>query len=198
MLKKIILVLMVFMLAGAAVFSQSATVNNETIANIDIDKEEEIPQLNTIGIHGNLAALGLAINYERSFNPHFSVLGEIAFDMVPTAFTVTGKARFYPFTGVFFLEMGAGYGLTYGYVGLVYAYASFIAEIFTFGLADIDTNIWLNGLVLTPALGWKIDIGKKGGFTLPISMGVNIYLGPRDISPVDFTFNLRIGMGISF
>ena len=182
MAKKIILALMIFALTGAAVFSQ----------------ENDSQQLNTIGIHGNLAALGLAVNYERNFNPHFSVLGEIAFDLVPTAFTVTGKARFYPFGGVFFLEMGAGYGLTIGYVGLMYAYASLIAEIFTFGLANLDDNVWLSGAVLMPALGWKIDIGKKGGFSLPISMGVNVYLGPRDISPVDFTFNLRIGMGISF
>ena len=168
------------------------------VSGIAFSQQYESDQFNTLGLHLNLIGAGAAFNYERSFNPNFSLLGEISLDIIPVAFTLAAKARYYPFGRAFYLEMGAGYGMTIGYVGLIAGYANLIAEMFTFGLADTNWDVWMHGVVLTPGLGWKIDLGKPGGFTLPIGLGINIFLGPREISPVDFTFNTRIGAGFSF
>lgn len=179
-MKKIILVMVILSITCGIVFAQE----NE---NVNFPK-------NNVSLHGSI--LGLAFNYERSFNRFFSISADTSINIFPGTFTLAAKGRVYPFGKAFYLEMGAGYGITAGYIGLV-------SEIFirsiTLGFIGLEDSIWLQGLVLTPALGWKIDFGEPGGFTLPISLGMDFFAGYRELDiPFDFVPNIRIGLGFSF
>ncbi|MCL2478593.1 MAG: hypothetical protein FWF22_03765 [Treponema sp.] len=176
-MKKIILSLVIFMLAAGVVFSQE-TVNFQ----------------NNIALHATL--LGVAFNYERCLNPYLSLLADTSLNIFPGTFTAAIKGRVYPFGKTFYLEMGAGFGITAGYMGAI---GGILVRTMTLGFFGIEDKIWLKGLVLTPALGWKIDVGKPGGFTLPISLGIDFFAGYRELDiPVDFVPNIRIGVGYSF
>ena len=178
-MKKIILCLVVFVLAGGILFAQEV--------------QYERPK-NNIALHATL--LGLAFSYERCFNPYVSVLADTSLNVLPATFTIAAKGRLYPFGRAFFLEMGAGFGITAGYIGLT---GGLLLRTLTLGFYGIEDKIWLRGLVLTPSMGWKIDIGKPGGFTLPISFGIDFFWGYREIKiPADLVFNFRLGLGYSF
>ena len=86
--------------------------------------------------------------------------------------------------------------MTAGYIGMV---GNLYIRTMTLGFIGIEDKIWLKGVVITPALGWKIDFKEPGGFTLPIVIGVDFFAGKRGIDlPVDFVPNLRIGLGYQF
>ena len=177
MSKKIIAVCFILVIAGGAAFSQ----------------DEPRPRHN-IALHGTI--LGLAMNYEFSFNRFFSVSADSSVNILPATFTAAVKGRIYPFGRAFYLEMGAGYGTTAGYVGMI---GNLYIRTLTLGFFGIEDKIWLRGLVVTPAFGWKIDFGKPGGFTLPLSLGIDWFIGEREIpAKVDFVPNIRLGVGFSF
>ena len=178
-MKKIILCLVIFAVTGGILFSQ---------------EEEFVRPKNNVAFHGTL--FGIALNYERCFNNHLSLIGDTSFNLFPATFTIAAKGRFYPFGKSFYLEMGAGFGITPGYIGLT---GDLLVRSMTLGFVGIEDKFWLRGVVFTPSLGWKIDIGKRGGVTLPINLGIDFFWGYREIDiPVDFMPNLRIGVGYSF
>ena len=177
-MKKIILILFIILI-GSAAFSQEST-----------------PPLkqNTVALHATL--LGFAVNYERSFNNHLSLLGDTSLNVFPPTFTAAVKGRLYPFGKTFYLEMGVGYGLTVGYIGLG---SELLIRSISLGFLSLNQNLWLNGVVFTPSLGWKIKLGKDGMFNLPINLGIDFFAGYRELSiPFDVVPNLRIGFGYSF
>ena len=176
-MKKIILIVVILSLSCGIIFSQD---NDDRPGN-------------NIALHATL--IGIALNYEMCFNSHLSLLADTSLNIFPATFTIAAKGRLYPFGRTFYLEMGAGYGVTVGYMGMV---AAVLVRTITLGFYGIEDKVWLNGLVLTPALGWKIDFGKPGGLTLPISLGIDFFAGFREELPVDFVPNIRIGVGYSF
>jgi hypothetical protein len=180
MAKKMILVLVIFALLGGALFSQ--------------ETEAAKWRPNTIALHASL--IGAAFNYERAFTPHLSLLADTSVNVLGFAFTAAIKGRWYPFAGAFYVEMGVGYGRAVGLFGMV---AEFTTVFLTLGFFDIPGGMLLNGVVFTPAIGWKIALGR-GGLVLPIGLGIDLFYGKRngiDI-PVDLVPNIRIGLGYSF
>ena len=179
MIKKIILFLIVMFVFSGFVFSQ-----------------EEDAAHNTISVHFGL--VGIEGSYEYQFNRHFSVLGSASASTMIFMWdwALSGKGRVYPFGKAFYLEMGLGY---VHMKGASAGMAELVLNALTFGLyyAIAGTPEELqakSGLLIQPGLGWKIDIGKPGGFVLPISMGIDIRATPSK----DFLPYFRIGLGYSF
>ena len=175
-LKKAFLLGLIFLIAVSVVFSQDEVKNTFSV---------------------QLTVIGAAANFERTLTPHFSVLAEVSYTNLLIANMITGsvKGRWYPFSGVFFLEMGAGYatGDNIGnYIGNMFW------GFFTFGwwFSQMEEESFqkTGGLLLQPGLGWKIDIGEPGGFFMPITLGMNIKFG----STPDYLPVIRIGLGYSF
>ena len=185
--KKIILLLIVLSVISGSVFAQEqdaeAEVKNERAKN---------------SIAGSFGIIGAALSYERIFNRYFSVLADTSYTtlVLIDEFTVAGKGRVYPFGGAFYLEMGLGFSYGRGMTDLM---VNMLLGVLTFGyyfttLEEDDLLKRRAGFLVQPGLGWKIDIGKKDGFVLPINLGVNIRVG--DV-PDALPF-LRIGLGYSF
>ncbi|MCL2832822.1 MAG: hypothetical protein FWD78_06610 [Treponema sp.] len=173
-MKKFIICALILSLAGGVLFAQETA-------------DDQRPG-NNISIYGTM--VGLALNYEMCFNSHLSLLADTSFNVIPITFTAAIKGRVYPFGRAFYLEIGAGFGITPGYL-------AGLADVLTLGLTKIKDKYWLRGLVLTPSLGWKLNLGKSG-LTLPINLGIDFFAGFRDVLPVDFVPNIRIGVGYSF
>jgi hypothetical protein len=100
----------------------------------------------SLGING----IGLTAAYERKIIDTFSVVPEITFSQIYGVLSSVGfvdlRARWYPFSGSFFADLGIGYGIA--------------------GSISIATD----GLLISPGIGWNFDIGKKDGFTLNLSV----------------------------
>ena len=167
---------MLFLIAAGVVFSQDEAKNTVSI---------------------QFTAIGAAASFERTLTPHFSVLADVSYTSLVVADMITGslKGRWYPFSGVFFLEMGAGYatGDNIGnYIGNMFV--GFFTLGWWFLQMDEESFKKTGGLLIQPGLGWKIDIGEPGGIVLPITLGMNIKFGSiPDILPV-----IRIGIGYTF
>ena len=180
MIKKAILICIVLLIVSGALYAQNQ------------DRAKNAFSL-TFGV------IGAELNYERMFNRHLSVLADVSYTTLifMDEFTVSGKGRWYPCGRAFFFEMGLGYSYGRGVVGFM---GEMLLTIFTFGwyLTVMDTKDDVfrrsGGFLIQPALGWKIDIGKRDGFVLPITMGLNIKTGKMpDLLPY-----LRIGVGYAF
>jgi len=137
----------------------------------------------------SLGLLGADLSYERMIVQNFSVLGQVSYTTwaIADSLAFDGKARWYPFYGAFYLEMGLGYSNGYNATEVLAEFvADLILGVITLGLwfaSDNFQNRWSevhierqHGLSIQPGMGWNVDIGKKGGFMLPISLGLNIRL----------------------
>ncbi|ULQ61075.1 hypothetical protein K7I13_07430 [Brucepastera parasyntrophica] len=99
-----------------------------------------------LGING----YGVTAVYERAVSEKISIASEIDASMfygfMTSVLFGTVRGGFYPFAGSFYMDMGIGYGYSAG------------------------ISLWTHGVLLSPGAGWKIDIGKKGGFILDIGL----------------------------
>jgi hypothetical protein len=86
--------------------------------------------------------------------------------------------RFYPWDGTFFAEAAVGYH--------VYSILEGTHEESSGSFEDEKTA----GVALTPALGWKIDVGNAGGFYLQPGMRVPITFGVNDYTD---EFEIKVG-----
>jgi len=148
------------------------------------------------------------ISYERMFSPNFSVLAQVSYNnffLIADSFSVAAKGRWYPFGGVFFLDLGLGYSFGYNiFTDVANIMVDTTMMILSFGLwalsdeyksRNSDSNAEsLGGFFLQPGLGWNIDIGKKDGFRLPIALGLDIRFAEINT----FIPNLKIGLSYSF
>ncbi|MCL2601435.1 MAG: hypothetical protein FWD91_01330, partial [Treponema sp.] len=112
--------------------------------------------------------VGYGVRYERMLSSQLSVganfysNGGILLGS-GTSLGVGAFVRYYPWTGNFFAGAGVGYH--------------------TIEKADIVNNkdviVSTTGIAITPEVGWRIDVGYKGGFyvqpgiRVPISFGVS-------------------------
>jgi len=165
------------------------------------DTEEKAK--NIIGF--SVGLIGADLSYERVLFPNLSVLGQVSYTnwAIADSLSISGKVRWYPFSGAFFLDAGLGISSGYNFTGEA---ADFIADIFmgmiTFGfwfLSEpyLDKNYSFkreNGFLIQPGLGWNFDIGKKNHFMMPVSAGLDIRLSEnKTILPY-----LRIGLSYAF
>jgi hypothetical protein len=158
------------------------------------------------------------LTYERVFTRHFSVLGQASYNLfiflnrdnsyLADSLSATGKVRWYPFGGVFYLDLGLGY--SYGYSFNLEDSSEIIGnavmEIITFGiwtaLVDSDDYKGINyagsyresGFFLQPGFGWNIGLGIRQRFILPMSLSVGIRFGER----IAVVPHFRIGFGFAF
>ena len=174
----IILILAVFVVTGA--FAQKNTITYDvgpTIVGLAFNSiESVIPEDN---IKGN--GLGLAFQYERQLFQNLSVAGRFAYlklgtnytdysqgltiglDMTMSSYSIEGHVRLYPFSETFFLD---------GMVG----YANFSSDFFGQAMVDniretIDFDAKGDYLKLGAKLGWRMSLGRSGGFTIEPSIG---------------------------
>lgn len=163
-MKKIMLVLVVSAVIAATGFAQ------EKAANVRAN-----------WVSGEVSVLGGGASYERMLGPQFSIgLGAyystLFFFWNELGIDVFG--RYYPWGGMFFVEAGLGYHI---HTAIVAGSGS------GFG-ADFEA---INGGAITPAAGWKIDIGRPGGFFIKPGIKIPISFGKNDVKN-----KFGVGVGI--
>jgi hypothetical protein len=140
-------------------------------------------------ISGELGIFGFGARYEYMLSPNLSIGANVYFNtlIILNDFGVTANLRYYPWGKTFYAELGLGYGYHMGFE--------------TIGKDENVTDIvdWLQttGILITPGLGWKIDVGKPGGFYLYPGIKVPIVLGNQApvISFADYEEKFGIGVG---
>jgi hypothetical protein len=123
-----------------------------------------------------ISATFFCLRYERAFNDVFSVGAEAGSFFVTVSpfgmfngWEVDGFARVYPFSGVFYMEAGAGYA------------------------NKKDDGDDYSGIFIKPILGWKSDIGQPGGWIMDFGLGFGMTVGGKDGSMVSLAGGLAFG-----
>ncbi|MCL2443782.1 MAG: hypothetical protein FWD13_10025 [Treponema sp.] len=155
----------------------------------------------------SVGLIGADLSYERVFFSNFSVLGQISYTnwIIADSLSVDGKARWYPFNGAFFLDIGLGFSNGYNAAPVLVEFiGDILLGVITLGLWFTSDNFqqrWdeveierHNGFSIQPGFGWNIGKGKRSGILVPISMGLNIRLS-NDTTILPY---FKIGLGIAF
>jgi hypothetical protein len=109
--------------------------------------------------------IGIGVRYERMINSNFS-FGVGAYVIQAIVYAGGGVdlfGRFFPWGKTFFAELGLGFHSDYS----------------NWSDASWHDAKKIKGVSVVPGLGWKIDVGKPGGFFLspglrfPITFGKN-------------------------
>ena len=141
-------------------------------------------------ISGELSFLGVGARYERMLNEHWSIGGNVYYN-----FLLFWNDLGIDFSARYYIWKGLHVGLALGYHWHTGIYD------------EIDGWAAINGVGITPEIGWKIDVGKEGGFFIspgiktPITLGVYeniIAFGKAGDFGVGFAFIPFIGLGGSF
>jgi hypothetical protein len=136
-------------------------------------------------ISGELSLLGAGVSYERMLGSQFSVGGDVywsSFFIILNELEVGAFGRFYPWAGIFFVEAGLGFHLH------------------TWVTGNLEWEV-ISGIAITPAVGWKIDVGNPGGFFIrpgikfPVTFGNNALKEKFDVG---LGFVPYIGLGGAF
>ncbi|MDR2110039.1 MAG: hypothetical protein LBP32_01890 [Spirochaetaceae bacterium] len=136
--------------------------------------QEKAANVRNNWISGEVSLIGGGARYERMFGPKFSA-GVDAYWSSLFFFWNEMEAglfgRFYPWGDTFFAEAGLGFHLHT-------ALTSDDAEVIT-------------GVAISPAVGWKIDLGNPGGFFIQPGIKLPITFGTNDV-----TDKFDVGVGI--
>jgi len=115
-------------------------------------------------ISGDVSLIGAGIRYERMLNDKFSIGGTAFFHSLFFFWNSLGinvTTRYYPWAGVFYAELGLGYGLNL-------EYGSYSTSTYTsngYRSSSFGSRFYTNtGAMLNPGIGWRIDLGAPGGF----------------------------------
>ncbi|MDR0760761.1 MAG: hypothetical protein LBF74_11760 [Treponema sp.] len=126
-------------------------------------------------ISAELNLMGGGAQYERMFGPKLSAGVDVYWNSLLFFWNEVEAGlfvRYYPWGSVFFAEAGLGY------------------HIHT-AIGGVDGLEFIAAAAITPSVGWKIDVGKTGGFfiqpgiRLPVTLGINRWTG-------------KFGVGIGF
>jgi hypothetical protein len=141
--------------------------------------QERAPNTFLGGINIGFLTFGADLEYERAFPEllpmgMFAVAAEAGFTTVVIfpIFSIDARARWYPWSQKFFADIGLGYG---SFLGLASAF------------------------LISPGVGWRIDIGQPNGWVLVPSLQYNYFLSTSNDEDVGefsgnlFKINLRIG-----
>jgi len=157
--------------------------------------EEETNSFIENWVSGEISIFGLGVRYERMLEPSFSVGAEAYFNSLFFLWNdwgFIGFVRYYPAKPLFFLELGAGYNYHTGFGKYKYKDTDGTEET----LSDwIETS----GFVISPGMGFKIDMRKPGGFFVQPGVKLPITLGTQE--PVIAGWNNRnskFGSSIGF
>ena len=142
-------------------------------------------------ISGEASLLGGGIRYEYMVSPKFSI-GANAYAhslfIFWNDFGVSANARFY-ISKIFFLEGGLGFSYHTGTIR--YTYKFYGSEVSDRWLGSIT------GAAIIPAIGWKIDVGKPGGFFVQPGLKLPVTLGAKsNIWGYDLVNRFGVGFNI--
>jgi len=132
-----------------------------------------------------LALIGFGVRYERMLNSNISLGTSVyltissisSFGIVCSHFEINAFFRWYPWGKTFFLGTGLGYNL---WTRVEYGVRSYdnLPDIYNFPGPEtyrIEKNY--NCFAIIPEIGWKIDVGKPGGFYLMPCITPGLVLG---------------------
>ena len=128
---------------------------------------------NTHWVSGEVSLLGIGARYEYMLTPNFSV-GAHMYASTLIIWNNTGISavgRYYPWGNIFFGELALGFG-----------YSSVVRDYeYKYYNETYKSNDWvgITGFLIAPAVGWKIDVGNKGGFFLQPGVKVPIVIGKK-------------------
>ena len=176
MAKEIIWCLVLALIVAGGVFAQ----------------EESSASAKNNWLSGELSVLGAGARYERMLNEHWSIGGNVYwnnFFIMWNELEAGFSARYYPWGKNFFVGLGLGfhthsgtfeYKLTDPYDGEEYV------------------ELWwgvISGIAISPEIGWKVDVGKVGGFYLQPGVKVPITFGILEATAADMDTEFRVGVG---
>jgi hypothetical protein len=168
LMKKVFAVLILATLIAGGVFAQSGGAN--------------------IWVSGQISLLGGGARYERYLTPNWSVGGAAYFSNLFFFWSNAGvKAfgRYYPWAGNFFAELGLGYGYKSGW-------DDFEVDEITYGSEPYS----MNGFLIEPGAGWKIDVGAPAGFYIEPVITIPLVLGKKKPSGWwDSYYDSKFGVG---
>ena len=143
---------------------------------------EEVVAKNTISVGESIVWIGspvgflpgLNIEYERLLSNNFALAVDVGVDALILLYADT-YARWYPWAGKFFTNLG-------------------------FGIWRYNFNTWNFTPVISPGIGWKIDIGEPNGWNLITGIigRVFFYEDDRNNFTVDITTKIIFRVGYSF
>lgn len=188
-MKKLAFVLFAVVLFAAVstglVFAQSRGSSRDSARNSSRGNTQT-GDLNTAsaGINIGLLAFGLDAEYERvimprlnfgGLNTKLALAGELGFQTViwlPIHYFDV-RARLYPWSGIFFADLGLGYAWVLG--GLISAF------------------------MVSPQIGWKIDIGGKGKWlVMPSAAYCYFFLNGASPDAVGAIIKMNVRLAYSF
>jgi hypothetical protein len=179
MAKKLVWALLFAALVGGGVFAQEKTAN-----------------VKRSWLSGEVSLFGAGARYEFMVNDKLSVGVNAYWTSLLFIFNDLGAnvvARFYPWGKTFYGGLGLGFG---GHTGT----EAFIKD----GKKGSTTIVSRSGFDVVPELGWKLDVGKPGGFflnphvQLPLTLGVQYSGTDEGDFGLSVGFRAALGMGWSF
>ena len=141
---------------------------------------------------GYVVPTGVGMKYERMLNKNWSLGGDLYFQALPIitdGYLQLGggiTTRLYPFGKAFYIGLGLGVdailnGVEYNYINGIEVdsekYLNYSAS-----SGDIGKRVYNDflGISITLELGWRIDLGKTGGFYMDIGVKIPQVIGWRN------------------
>ncbi|MDR0444624.1 MAG: hypothetical protein LBH44_14600 [Treponema sp.] len=176
MKKRVIFLVLVIFIAGW-VFAQ------------DDDAEKRANSVDN-WISGEVSLLGIGARYERMLDQNWSVGANIYWNnlfLFWNELEIGLSGRYYIWSKTFFVGIGLGFHAHSGTFDYEYTSYGYSAKGTWFGT--------INGLGISPEIGWKIDVGNPGGFFVQPGVKIPITLGALEMYG---TKNNEFRAGIGF
>lgn len=128
-------------------------------------------------ISGELSLLGVGARYERMLNQNLSVGANVYWNNTLIFWNEleTGlSVRYYIWGKTFFVGLGLGF----------HAHSGTFDYEYTDSYGNKQTGTWfgtIDGVGITPEIGWKIDVGNPGGFFVQPGVKIPITLGTLEM-----------------
>ena len=192
MAKKVLSGLILLVLANGIAFTQDYKPKNTVavdvgpiVAGFLFAQVASVIDDNVKNARDDSSGFGIAVQYERQIFDKLSVTGRFSYssaktyvrfaDMNLSSFSIEGTGRYYPFSGLFFLD---------GMLG----YTRFSADLSGRDQQKgKDMDLANNYLKIGAKLGWKINFGKSDGFVFETALGYcyGIRMGSDDFNKTD-------------
>jgi hypothetical protein len=150
-------------------------------------------------ISGEVGLIAGGLRYEMMLSPKLSVGGTAfynSFFFLWNSIGVNVTARYYPWAGKFYAELGAGYGTVTGTETVN------VPDWYGSGTHPVEFIYTNSGAMITPGIGWKIDVGQPGGFFLNPSVAIPLVLGSKTVysgeSEFGFGMNFKVALGLGY
>ena len=164
-MKKLVLILVFANVIVGGIFSQEKSAN-----------------IRNNWISGEVNILGGGVRYERMLNEHVSLGVNVYYSTLFffwNEFGVDAAMRLYPSGKAFYFGLNAGY----------HVHSAITADSDNF--IDVEA---MDGGAFTPEIGWKIDVGRPGGFFIQPGIKVPITLGMKEKAIGDREFGVGVGV----